>query len=65
MLMYSLLEYGDNCSVTSGSSWKYYRDEMNEDANEINTDSYRINNIKQQQVDLLSLRSKYRENTRR
>ena len=26
MPMYSLLEYSDNYSMTSGSSWNYYRD---------------------------------------
>ena len=27
MSMYNLLEYGQNYSMTSGSSWNYYRDE--------------------------------------
>ena len=27
MLMYNLLEYSDNYSITSGSLWQYYRDE--------------------------------------
>ena len=27
MSMYNLLEYGQNFSMTSGSSWNYYRDE--------------------------------------
>ena len=27
MLMYNLMEYSDNYSKTSGSLWKYYRDE--------------------------------------
>ena len=26
MLMYNLMEYTNNCSKTSGSLWKYYRD---------------------------------------
>ena len=45
MPMYSLLEYSDNCSMTSESLWNYYRDEVNDDANE-NGDAgnYRINN---------------------
>ena len=29
MLMYNLIEYSDNYSKTSGSFWKYYRDEPN------------------------------------
>ena len=27
MLMYSLIEYSENYSKTSGSLWQYYRDE--------------------------------------
>ena len=44
MPMYNLLEYSDNCSMTSESLWNYYRDEVNDDANE-NGDAgnYRIN----------------------
>ena len=29
MLMYNLLEYSQNYSMTSGSLWNYYRDEIN------------------------------------
>ena len=45
MLVKYLLEYGDNYSIKSGMLRKYYRDEVNDDANE-NNDSviYRINN---------------------
>ena len=28
MPMYNLIEYSDNYSKTSGSSWKFYRDEQ-------------------------------------
>ena len=28
MSMYNLLEYGQNYSMTSGSLWNYYRDEI-------------------------------------
>ena len=42
MSMYNLLEYSDNYSLTSGNLWNYCRDEVNEDANEINIDKYRI-----------------------
>ena len=31
----NLLEYCDNYSMTSRSLWNYYRDEVNDDANEI------------------------------
>ena len=34
MPIYNLLEYSDNYSMTSGSLWNYYRDEINDDANE-------------------------------
>ena len=33
MPMYNLLEFSDNCSMTSGSFWKYYRDGKNDDIN--------------------------------
>ena len=42
MLMYNLFEYSDKYSMTSGRLWNYYRDEINDDANE-NANS-RINN---------------------
>ena len=42
--MYNLLEYSKNYSMTSGSLWNYYRDEINDDANE-NVNN-RINKIK-------------------
>ena len=29
MLTYSLLEHNDNCFMTSGNLWSYYRDEIN------------------------------------
>ena len=43
--MYNLSEYNDNYSITSGNLWNYYRDEVNDDANEINTNC-RLNNSK-------------------
>ena len=47
MPMYNLLEYNDNYSVTSRSLWNYYRDYVNDDANENNNaGNYRINNEK-------------------
>ena len=45
MSMYNLLEYNDNYSMTSGSLWNYYRNEVNDDANKI-VANYRINNNK-------------------
>ena len=32
--------------MTSGSLWNCYRDEVNEDANKINADNYKIDNWK-------------------
>ena len=47
MQIYNLLEYSDNYSMTSGSLWNYYRDEVNDDANENNDAGiYRVNNNK-------------------
>ena len=34
MSRYNLLEHSDNYSMTSGSLWNYYRDEVNDAANE-------------------------------
>ena len=36
--MHILLEYSDNYSVTSGILWNYYRDEVNDNANENNAE---------------------------
>ena len=46
MPMYNLLEYSDNYSMTSGSLWNYYRDEVNDDENENDNANSRINNNK-------------------
>ena len=35
MPMYNLLEHGDNYSITSGSLWNYYRNEVNDDTDYI------------------------------
>ena len=39
--MYNLFEYCESCSMTSGTLWNCYREEINDDAN-----NYRINNKK-------------------
>ena len=36
MLWYNLLEYSEHYSMTSGSLCNYYRDKVNNDANENN-----------------------------
>ena len=46
MPMYYLLEYSDNYSMTSGSLWDYYRDEVNDDVSENNNANNKINNSK-------------------
>ena len=46
MPMYNLLEYSDNFSMTSGSLWNCYRDEVNNSANETDDNDNMINNIK-------------------
>ena len=56
--MYNLLEYSDNSSMTSGSLWNYYRDEMSDDANEKNAANCRTNNNKTTTSTLLSIRQK-------
>ena len=40
------LEYSDNYSMTSGSLWNFYRDEINDSAIENNNDGNRINENK-------------------
>ena len=46
MPMYNLLEHSHNYSMTSGSLWNYYRDEINDGANENNVACDKINNNK-------------------
>ena len=41
--MYNLLEHTDNDSVTSGSLWNYYKDEINNDENENDNNNNRLN----------------------
>ena len=45
MPIYNLLEYSDNYYMTSGNLWNYYRNKINDDANENNAaNNNRINN---------------------
>ena len=46
MPMYNVLEYSDNYSMTSGSLWNYYRDDVNDDPNENNIARNKISNNK-------------------
>ena len=41
-----LLEYNSNYSITSGSLWNYYRDEVNDDADKNDVANKKINNNK-------------------
>ena len=47
-----------SCSMTSGSLWNYYRDEVNVDVYEINTDGYKIDNSRKEQVNILCTKQK-------
>ena len=40
----NLLEYCDNCFMTSGSLWSYYRDEVNDDGDDDGDDDDNSNN---------------------
>ena len=53
MPMYNLLEYGSKFSMTSGSLWNYYREEINDSAIGNNKDD-KINKNK-------TIKSKYFE----
>ena len=41
IVMYNLLEYSDNYSITSGSLWNFHRDEINDSSIENNDDDIR------------------------
>ena len=41
-----LLEYNNNYSITSGSLWNYYRDEVNDDTDKNDVANKKINNNK-------------------
>ena len=46
MPTYNLLEYSDNYSMTSGSLWNYYRNEVDDDENETGGSGNKINSNK-------------------
>ena len=46
MPMYNLLDYSDNYSMTSGSLWSCYRDEINDDENQNDDNGNKINKSK-------------------
>ena len=46
IVMYNLLEYSDNYSITSGSLWNFHRDEINDSSIENNDDGNKINKNK-------------------
>ena len=46
MLIFNMLEYSNNYSMTSESLWNYYRDDVNNDVHDVNTDNYNKNNNK-------------------
>ena len=45
MPIYNLLEYSENYSLTSGSLWNYYSDEVNDSA-DVNENNFRIKDNK-------------------
>ena len=62
MLIYNLLEYSDNYSISSGSFLDYYRGEVNNDANE--TVAYnRTNNSKTSENRAFECKTKIIERT--
>ena len=58
MPMYNLLEYSHNYSMSSGSLWNYYRDEVNDNENKNDANEDMVNNNKTRQVNLSSVRQK-------
>ena len=58
MPMYNLLEYSHNYSMSSGSLWNYYRDEINDNENKNDANEDMVNNNKMRQVNLSSVRQK-------
>ena len=42
MPMYNLIEYNDNHSRTSGTLWKYYRDDPNDNITQYESFKYKI-----------------------
>ena len=46
MPMHNLLEYSDNYFMASGILWNYYRDEVNDAANENDAVNYGVKNNK-------------------
>ena len=44
--MYNMLEQSGSYSMTSGSLWNYYRDEVNDDQNRNDNANIRVNNKK-------------------
>ena len=58
MPMYNLLEYSHNYSMSSGSLWNYYRDEINDNENKNDANEGMVNNNKTRQVNLSSVRQK-------
>ena len=57
--MYNLLEYSNDCSMTSGNLWNYYRDEVKDSADENNdANNFRINNNKTTKCKYFEYKSK-------
>ena len=64
MPMYNLLEYSDNYSMTSGGLWNFYRDVVNDGANENYDDNNRINKNKVATTNSLEYKTNNRKHSR-
>ena len=58
MLIYNLLEYSGSYSMTSGSLWNFYRNEINDPAIENNDYGNKANNNKTVTGKSLNIRQK-------
>ena len=62
--VYNLLGYSINCSISLWSLWSYYRDRVNNDANENNSaNNYRQNNNKKTASKFFEYKTKMIGNT--
>ena len=57
MPMYNLLKYSENYCITSENLGSYYRDEVNDDANENNDSNYVASNNKTKAIKFLDYKT--------
>ena len=63
MPMYNLLDYSENCYMTLGSLWDYYRNETNHDENETDGHGNKVNNNKSTKTRSFKYKTKIIGNT--